>query len=467
MSKKNALFSLAMAAFAAPSLADDAATKPRLNATQGDGLTIEQAMDMAESHSFAVKIAGRVVDEASARSSQTAGLLGPKVAVDGSDVIIPNTVNKLAGETTTSGIQFPNRVEKAALMITEPLTGLGPILTKLAADAKIAKAALNDQQATAADARLLGADAFLRALKADRIYAIAAASEKVIHLQREDAAKLEKQGKISAVDVMRFDFSLSDAHMQLIQARAAVDVAALSLIETLGLPRGSEAIRLKASEASAFEEKKVAVPEVKALAAKAGESRPDLKSATIRGDAARDYASAAAWDYLPSLAGFARYERDFTVRDEVIPLIGHQGPPEEFRKEDYRDTLSYGLTLNWTIWDWNQRMRKRDELAATVEKARIAAESTASRVELEVAQAHAEMLASREALETARSSQRFAEEVYRATELKFKNGLATTTDLITAERDQTRARAQVANARGDLDLAWLKLKKSAGEKVGI
>jgi outer membrane protein TolC len=463
-----AAISCAPQAAAQQAAAPAAASEPDLPLAESDaqGLTLDQAMSDAEAHAFAVKIAREGTAEAEGRSGQTRAALGPKLSVEAKDAWISDTVNKLAGETLPNGTRIPDRVESAAAVITQPIVGVGALLLKLKADTLAAEAAQSDLAGSVADARLAGADAYLRALKAWRIYGFARASQTAIEKQRSDAAAMERQGRLSAVDVMRLDLALSEANTQLLQARSTLDIAALGLVETLGLPRDAKGpIVLHApahAAAPASTNAGADLPPLAPLIARAAGTRSDIVSANKRAEAAERYASAAKYDYLPSLNGFARYERDFTAPDiDFPPAFGG----EHIDKEDYRDNLSVGVALNWTIWDWTSRGRRDDELAATARKARLAQEALVSRTHVEVAQAHAEARYSAQALDAARASVKLAEEVYRATELKFKNGLATTTDLITAERDQTRARATLANAEGDLDLAHLKLRRVSGDRV--
>jgi outer membrane protein TolC len=386
--------------------------------------------------------------------------------VDASDGWISKKVDKLAGDQILT-TRIPDRIGDAAVQVTQPLTGFGSLLEKLKADSLTAEAARHDEEQSQADARLAGADAYIRAMKAERIYRIALESLAVIQKQRDDAQALERSGKLARVDVMRLEFSVSDAKTQLIQARAAVDVAAISLRETLGLT-GAGQVTLKAGKQAEFESRQLKVPDLAAEQTTAQGSRPDLKSADKRIEAADAYKTTAAFDYLPQITGFTRFDRDFTQPDEDIPAIpGVLPQPLHISAKDYRDNLVVGVNATWVLWDWNTRSRRRGELAATADKAREQEEATKSHAHVEVATAHAELTYALQALESSRASLQFAEEVYRATNLKFKNGLATTTDLIEAERDQTRARATLANAQGDVDLAWLKLKRAAGERVAI
>ena len=78
-------------------------------------------------------------------------------------------------------------------------------------------------------------------------------------------------------------------------------------------------------------------------------------------------------------------------------------------------------------------------------------------------QAHRDLRASMNSLESAKATLKFAEEFYRQTNAQFLMGMASVLDLTAAERDQTRARAALSNARGDFALAQLKLKKAVGD----
>ncbi len=430
----------------------------------GSGLTLAQAMDAAAAHAYAVKIAHATTGEAENRASQTRGSLGPKLSLEATDTIIRREENDLVGQSLPNGTRVPSHVETAALVATQPLIGLAPLLIKLKAEALQAEAARAEEQGSVSDARLNGADSYVRALKAFRLYQIAKTSQAAITQQRNDAAAMERQGKLSSVDVMRLDLALSEAKIQLILARSTMDVAAVGLAETLGLPEQGPAVVLQDDVAKSASAAVAPAAPVTQMIAQAASIRPDVAAADKRAEAAKQYSRASKYDFLPSLNSFARYERDFQATDVAYPATA-PGGARVVGAEDARDKLSFGLALNWTLWDWRQRARRVEEYANTATKAQLVHAALVSKVRVEVAQAHAEARYAQEALSVARSSLQLAEEVYRATDLKFHNGLATSTDLVTAERDQSRARANLANAQGDILLALLKLRRAGGETV--
>jgi outer membrane protein TolC len=178
------------------------------------------------------------------------------------------------------------------------------------------------------------------------------------------------------------------------------------------------------------------------------------------------YKIASELDYLPSLNAFVRYERDLEAKDTTYPPPPSPGG-KNFDQADVQDKYSYGLQLKWNIWDWGTRWGKTEEYEANVARAKVAKDAAESAVRLEVRQAVLSLQGLIDGLESSKSSVRLAEEVYRLTKARFQNGQATSNDVIAAERDQTRARGGLVNVRGDIDLAWLKLQRSMGDKPEI
>jgi outer membrane protein TolC len=93
----------------------------------------------------------------------------------------------------------------------------------------------------------------------------------------------------------------------------------------------------------------------------------------------------------------------------------------------------------------------------------LAVESAESGIRLDVTKSFWALKGALESLDTAKTSIKLAEEIYRLTQVRFRNGQATSTDVVAAERDQTKARGGLVNIRADLDLAWLQLQRSIGK----
>lgn len=423
---------------------------------QGEPLTLEQAMERAGSRAFGARVAEQSREAAEAKVSQARGAALPRLDLDAQKIWISESVNDLVGVSP----QAPSRVTTGALQLSQPLIGLGPLLLQIRAASLQADVARNDEATARKDARLQGAEAYIRAQKASQLVSIAEASLQVTENQTREAEALARAGRLNKAESMRFELALADAKTQATQARITYELATASLAETLGTP--GKIYALETPSDSRFEKRRPPLPELGAALGAASEKRPEAKNAAAGVQISEYYKLASDLDYLPSLNAFARYERNFEAKDVVFPAAGAPGA-RTYAKEDIQDSFSYGLQLKWNIWDWGTRWNRSSEFAANLQRARVQKEAVESGVRLDVTSAVLALRGAVDTLETSKTSVRLAEEVFKLTKARFQQGQATTTDVITAERDQTRARGGLVNARGDVDIAWLKYQKATGD----
>lgn len=423
-------------------------------------LTLEQAMEMAERYSIAGRVATETVAESESKEAQTWTMFGPKVSLDATRAWLSPDVNKAVGKTI-AGQKVPERITTASLSAAQPLTALSVLAMKLRADVLTSRSARNDEKLAKQDAAFGGAEAFLRVQKATQLVEISRLSLGVVEKQRLDSQAMSRAGKLGQSDLYRFDLAWTDAKAQLAQAQNTREIALVGLAESVGA-KDPAGLSVAANAESMWESRKLQVPTLAEATKAALDKRLELKNAAARAQIAEYYHLAAKLDYVPSVAAFAKYERDFEATAISIPAQGPI-PAASYKKDDLRDKLSYGLNLKWEFFDWGGRWFKISEVGATANKARLALEGAASKARLETTQSLLELRFAVESLESAKASVKFAEEVHRLTNIRFLNGQASTTDVITAERDQTRARGGLANSRGDVDLAWLKFQKTIGQ----
>ena len=420
-------------------------------------LDIDKAMELAQKNSFAARIANENVAEAEAQGDQTEATLGPRLDADGQKVWISKSVNKAAGKTIGT-TYVPDSVTTAGITLSQPLVGLAALFLKIKADSLSTRISRNNQSQSINDARTNAAEAFLRFTKAEELVKISKLSLSVTEKQRLDADAQYRAGKLNRADVLRLELAVSDAKNQLTQAQSAREISLLSLGEQIGIPQ-VKSFTVVAPVDSMWERKKLSVPAAEQVLKLAYENRNEVKNAEDGITIAEYYKTASGVDYVPNISAFARYSRDFETKEvRVQPPLVTTG----YSKKDIQDSFSYGLKFNWALWDWGSRWQRSNEYQAKVNKARIGKEGAESGVRLDATRSHLELQAAVESLGTSKTSVSFAEEVFRLTQVKFSNGSATATDLVAAERDQTRARAGLASARADVDLAWIKLQKAQG-----
>lgn len=207
------------------------AALPAQQKTEPSTLTLQKAMRQAQERTFVVQMAQAQLDEAQARAAQALGALFPRIDADAQQLIWDSKVNKATGQSWAP--QFPKRVTTAALQVSQPIVGFFPLSLMARASSMMADvAALNSEQAKR-DAALLGAQAFLTAVRTQQFLKIAESSLALVEKQKNDSEALYRAGKLSQADVMRFELSVADSRAQLTQAGVANELALLSLSETL------------------------------------------------------------------------------------------------------------------------------------------------------------------------------------------------------------------------------------------
>jgi outer membrane protein len=436
-------------------------------------LTIEQAMELSEKNNFNARIASASVDEAKAKQWQTAASMGPSLTADSTQVWIDKSVNKLAGKTM-GATSIPSRINTGSLTVAQPIVPLGPLYMKLKSDMSMSRVAELDEVQARRAARFGGAEAFIRARKALQFKEIAESSLKLTQKQRDDANALFRAGRIGSVDLLRFEMALADSQTQLEQANNMKQLAFLALAESIG-STVPESISLSPNQKNIYNEQRDGAPEQSVALTSAASNRSELKGAAARIEMLRYYKLAADFDYIPMVNAFAKYERDFEKKDLSAPLGHiHTGANNSvyrdlgsvtIPKKDIRDNLTYGLIISWKIWDWGGRVLRSSEFAASTRKAELAKQALESGIRMETTQSLLDLEYAKSALKTSQTAIKFADEAYRQQNLRFQNGSASSTDIITAERDLTRIRGGLASAEGDLDLAWLKLLKATGRDL--
>jgi outer membrane protein TolC len=121
-----------------------------------------------------------------------------------------------------------------------------------------------------------------------------------------------------------------------------------------------------------------------------------------------------------------------------------------------------GVTLSWNVWDWGANWHDMKAAGAQAEGARLVAQRARDRVQLEVRSAVRGARAAFQKLDAAGRGATAAEEAYRIQSVRYNEGALTTTDLLVAQVDVTRARGALALARFEYLSAIVALHRAMG-----
>ena len=422
-------------------------------------LTLEESMLLAEQKAYEVKHSEATLETAQAQEGQSWSYLGPRVVAEGNALWL--TGSKLVGTKRTSGEEVPNQVLTGSIGIVQPLIGLAAIIMKVKADILATQVTEIALEQSKRNSRFKAAELYIQLQKAQHLLNVSKQSLHVVQKQFSDAKVMHRVGKISRVDVLRFESAFNESRSNYTQAQIATQMAQVALAELLGLSR-EENFQVKDLTQSHWEEQKKKLPETHSVLEISQKNNSAIISNQKKKEVADYYKLAAELDYTPTLNFIAKIERDFKAKD-----MFDKNNNLIYRKADVQDKISYGFNLQWTLWDWGARNHKIDETRVAVKKLDVAIEESQSQLRVAVSQAILQLQQSLEVLSPALTQVQLAEEVFKLTKLKFDNGSASTTDLILAERDQTGARGNLANVRGNLDIAWFQLQKVMGIKPSV
>lgn len=219
--------------------------------------------------------------------------------------------------------------------------------------------------------------------------------------------------------------------------RAAQAADGLSLV--MGLPSGDSVV-----PADSLGEPQVPLSLDQALA-QAPSRRPDLRAARARANAASKAVGRARSGYLPHVNAFAEVTLD---SDE---LFARQG-----------EGWMVGAVATWDLFSGLKTIGEVRAARAQSAAAASQASFKESEAEREVRQAFRDVEAATAQLEISEEALAQSVERLRITQLRYREGLATSTELLGAEAELTAARVRRVKALHDLNVGVARVRLAAG-----
>ncbi len=254
------------------------------------------------------------------------------------------------------------------------------------------------------------------------------------------------QGMATKNDVLKVQVQLSDAELRQIDAGNAVRLSMIGLSSTIGIPLSTEISLLTEIE---FQPK--SYPDLSSLINKALENRPELKAMAFRVKAGEAGVAAARSGWFPQiyLTGNYYYARP---NSRIFPTL-----------DAFKDTWDVGVSVGLDIWNWGMTVHQTDQAEAQLAQAKDGAGQLQDAITLELTQTYQNLTQAKERISVARKTVEQAEESYRITDERFKEGLALNTDLLDAEFVLLQARLNRTQALVDYALAEARLEKAVGK----
>ncbi len=262
-----------------------------------------------------------------------------------------------------------------------------------------------------------------------------------------DVQNFFKQGLSTKNDVLKVEVQLSEIQLQQIDAKNSVKLAIVNLDNVIGLPLSTDLQvqgKIKISENLNYD--------LDQLINLALENRPDLKALKYQVEASKNGITLAESNWYPQiyLTGNYYYNKP---NQRILP-----------NQNRFDATWDIGVGLSFNIWNWGATKDQTIQAKAQYEESVDGLNTMKDAITLEVTQDYYNMIKAREKVLVAEQTVSQAEENYRVTDDKFKQGLTLNSELLDSETALLQAKTNQIQSQVEYELAVAQIERSTGSK---
>ncbi|MBX3009628.1 MAG: TolC family protein [Melioribacteraceae bacterium] len=421
-----------------------------MNAQSNLELSVDQAIQLALKNSKSLNSSLMKVRGAEAKASEANTLSLPSVKLSAAyrriSEVDPFTISTPFGNFDIAPVILDNY--SAQLSLTQPLFTGSRISSGIEIAEYSAVAANEEYIKDKAELVFSVRNAYWSLYKSAQLKKVFDETLEMVKAHLEDAKNLEKAGFLTRNDILRFEVQYSDAKFKQAEAENALQISRVYLNSIVGIPLNSLIETKSEINLSIIESE-----ELTKLINEASEKRPELKAASLRVRASESAVTMAKSSWYPQIGMFANFYYS-KPNQRIFPA-----------QNKFNDTWDAGVSLNINVWDWLSTSYQTQQAEAQYSQANDAVWIIKDAITLEVTQNYLTLNQSKKKIELAAQSVEQAEENLRVTSSKFKNGLATSSDLIDAETSLTNAKFNYTVSLVDYELSKAKLDKSLAKEV--
>lgn len=416
-------------------------------------LTLESSIDTALKNSLVLNIAREGSKGANAQKMEAVTGFLPKFSTSYSYTRLNEApFSKFQGLPpgpleAMNGVETPVGTEDNynwALEARQPLFAGGGIFANYQAGKIGEEVALMEETAKAQDVVQDVKIVYFNILRAQRIQDAAHQSVEMLKAHREVAENYFRVGMIPKNDLLYAEVELANGQQALVRAQNAVDLAKSRFNTIL---KRDISTPVEVVDILTYQPVKQSFEECLDIAR---QSRPELKISSLKAQQAGKMVRVYQSEYFPSLSLVGNYARF--------------GDESHLAGSNYKDAESWYVmaAANWNFWEWGRTKFRVDAGRARENQAIAASKELNDQISLEIKNAY---LMLREAENQITVSQKLieqAEENFRISEERYKERVATSTEVLDAQTLLTRAKSEYASALGDYNINYARLQRAMG-----
>lgn len=267
-----------------------------------------------------------------------------------------------------------------------------------------------------------------------------------------DTQRLMQTGMATRNDQLKMEVQLANARLLDIDATNDARLACMNLNSLIGQPLETEIVPGSSPDALLRPDSLASADDdMVALPGKALSARRDLQAAALLREAAREGVSAARGGYWPQVdlsAGY-NYNRPNSRYQPVTP--------------EFLGGWDIGVQVQLDIWNWGRTACQAEQAEAILRQSEHQLGQLRDNVVLEVNRATLGTHRASEKVSVARLGVVQADENVRVTNDRYRNGLATSSELLDAEVAVLQAKTNLTGATVEYAVTATRLARALGE----
>jgi outer membrane protein TolC len=309
-----------------------------------------------------------------------------------------------------------------------------------------AEATGSDRDAARADLRLEITRSFWAVITARASLDVVRQALERTNAHLNDVRNQLSVGLVPPSDVLTIEAQQAHQQMLTIEAENILESASAEFRRLAGLPAetpfelAAELSAAGAPQSQAFD----------AAVAAARANRADRKSLQFRITAAAERVAAASAGTLPLVTALGGYDLA-RPNPRIFPL-----------QDAWKPSWDLGVNLRWAIFDGGRVRAETAEAVAARRGAEARLRDFDTTVEVEVRQRMADLKSAQASIEAAQAGVRAATEARRVLAERFSAGVATNTDVLSAQVALLQAELDLTRAQANAQLAAARLDRALG-----
>ena len=415
-------------------------------------LTLESSIEIALKNSIVLEIAKEGVNAATAQKREAITGFLPKVNTSYSYMRLNEApFSKFQGLTgvlsSMNGTEIPGGTQNNynwTIEARQPLFTGGGLIANYQASSIGEDAAQIEEIAKKQDVVQEVKIAYYDILRAQKIQETARQSVEMLTAHRDVAENYFKVGMIPKNDLLHAEVELANGKQALVKAQNAVELTKARFNTILKRKIFAPVEILDVLKYQPFDKP---FEECLNIALK---NRPELKIASLRARQAGKLVNAARSEYFPTLGIVANY--------------GRFGDNPSVAGSDFKDAESWYVmgVASWNLWEWGKTKFRVDASSAKENQALGAQRELNDQVALEIKYASLILQEAEKQIVVSQKVIEQAEENFRISEERYKERVATSTEVLEAQTLLTKAKSEYANALGDYNINLAKLQRAMG-----